>query len=80
VVISVQDDGPGIAEANLDRLFRPFFTTREGGTGLGLANVKKIAEYHGGTAAARNADPCGAIFSICLPAGGPGEARDRDHG
>lgn len=71
VVISVRDDGPGITEANLDKLFRPFFTTREGGTGLGLANVKKIAEYHGGSADARNAESGGAVFSIHLPVGGP---------
>lgn len=71
-LIEVSDDGPGIPEDNLDRLFKPFFTTRAHGTGLGLAIVRKIVEYHGGRvwAANRNgggAAKCGAVFRIELP-------------
>ncbi|MEW6746089.1 MAG: sensor histidine kinase [Planctomycetota bacterium] len=69
--IEVEDDGPGVAEANIDRLFRPFFTTKEMGTGLGLANVKKIVEYHGGRVTGRNRERSaaghGALFTIELP-------------
>ena len=48
-------------------MFSPFFTTKESGTGLGLANVKKIVELHGGTVTAANANGGGAVFSIKLP-------------
>ncbi len=72
--IAVTDSGPGIPGAVLEKLFQPFVTTREDGTGLGLANVKKIVEYHGGTVSAVNgadngADngTRGAIFSILIP-------------
>jgi signal transduction histidine kinase len=70
--ITVADEGRGIEKVAEEHLFQPFFTTREEGTGLGLANVKKIAECHGGTAFARNRAGNGALFGILLPLGGVG--------
>jgi signal transduction histidine kinase len=64
--IVVTDSGPGIPEALLPKLFQPFVTTRDEGTGLGLANVKKIAEYHGGAVTAENRER-GAAFTLTLP-------------
>lgn len=68
VSIRVADNGPGIPESIKEKLFQPFVTTRDEGTGLGLANVKKIAEYHGGTVSAANGDR-GAVLTISFPAG-----------
>lgn len=65
--VSVRDSGPGIAADHAGRLFQPFFTTRRGGTGLGLANVRKIAAHHGGTVYAENGPAGGAVFTIQLP-------------
>jgi two-component system sensor histidine kinase HydH len=48
VCIQVEDNGPGIAADLQDRIFEPFYTTRQQGTGLGLAMVRKIAEQHAG--------------------------------
>ena len=70
VRISVTDQGRGIGGTPADQLFQPFFTTRQEGTGLGLANVKKIAECHGGSVFARNRPEGGACFGILLPRGG----------
>jgi len=65
--IEVIDQGPGLNKAKMDRLFQPFMTTRVGGTGLGLANVRKIVEYHGGSVAACNHPHGGAHFTITFP-------------
>ncbi|MBI1738852.1 MAG: HAMP domain-containing histidine kinase, partial [Acidobacteria bacterium] len=65
--IAVLDNGPGIAAADLPRIFMPFYTTKADGTGLGLAIVQKIAVQHGGTVAARNLPEGGAEFVLVLP-------------
>lgn len=65
--ISVSDNGSGIPDAQKEKLFQPFFTTREEGTGLGLANVKKIADCHGWSITSENRPEGGAVFTIFLP-------------
>lgn len=65
VTITVKDRGPGLREDQMNNLFQPFYSTSENGTGLGLANVKKIVEFHGGTVlAGNNSDDGGAQFSM----------------
>jgi CheY-like chemotaxis protein len=67
--ISFKDNGPGIAEENLERIFEPFFTTRKpgAGTGLGLSVCHGIVAEHNGQIYARNNPDKGAIFVIELP-------------
>lgn len=68
VVLEVEDRGPGIPEEALEKIFEPYYTTRENGTGLGLAIARRIAEEHGGTLTAARAPGGGAIFRLRLPA------------
>jgi len=69
VRISLADDGPGISPKNLDKVFDPFFTTREGkgGTGLGLSACHGIVTEHGGRIYARSKAGKGATFFVELP-------------
>ncbi|HEX8909972.1 MAG TPA: HAMP domain-containing sensor histidine kinase, partial [Anaeromyxobacteraceae bacterium] len=69
-VLTVADEGPGIAEELRQRIFDPYFTTRHEGTGLGLAIVKKIVLQHGGEIAAGVRPGGGASFTISLPLAG----------
>lgn len=66
--ISVSDNGPGVPDNVADRVFRPFFTTKAQGTGLGLALVQKIVVTHNGRVTVTNDDGGGARFVITLPA------------
>jgi len=68
VVISVADDGPGIAPDKLGRIFEAYFTTKEKGTGLGLAIVKHNAELYGGTVQVESELGNGAKFIVTFPA------------
>ena len=73
--ILIFDNGPGVEEASLSKLFRPFYTTKADGTGLGLAVVQKIILQHGGQVEARNRPEGGAAFMVTLPlCGGAPEA------
>jgi signal transduction histidine kinase len=65
--ISVSDNGPGIPDAVAPRIFRPFFTTKAHGTGLGLALVQKIIVTHNGRVNVVDKDGGGARFMVTLP-------------
>jgi two-component system sensor histidine kinase FlrB len=65
--LRVTDNGPGIREDILDKIFEPFYTTRSQGTGLGLAVVKTVAQSHHGKASVHNLTEGGACFTLRLP-------------
>ncbi|GAB4366585.1 MAG: hypothetical protein Kow00128_10220 [Deltaproteobacteria bacterium] len=70
--VSVEDTGTGIREADRGNLFRPFFTTREGGVGMGLALCRRIVEENGGTIAVDSVPGKGSRFTVRFPErGGP---------
>nr|UXE44279.1 sensor protein ZraS [uncultured bacterium] len=69
VRIAVRDDGPGVPPDLREQIFTPFFTTREKGTGLGLAFVREIVHDHGGEVSVQEADGGGSVFSFDLPPG-----------
>jgi PAS domain S-box-containing protein len=68
VRITVQDDGPGIPPGHLSRIFDPYFTTKDTGSGLGLASVHSIVTRHGGHVAVSSQPGLGACFTLLLPA------------
>ncbi|KYH01443.1 PAS domain-containing sensor histidine kinase [Bradyrhizobium sp. DOA1] len=67
IVITVQDNGPGISPDDLPRLFDPFFTTKRGGMGMGLAICRTTVEAHGGQLSAESIPGSGATFRLTLP-------------
>lgn len=67
VRISITDTGPGIPKENLQKIFDPFFSTKESGTGLGLAITKKIIDEHKGMLYVDSRPGEGTTFTVCLP-------------
>jgi two-component system NtrC family sensor kinase len=68
VELTLADDGPGIAQKDLSRIFDPFYSTKAEGTGLGLPLTQQIIEEHGGTIACASEPGKGTTFTIRLPA------------
>jgi C4-dicarboxylate-specific signal transduction histidine kinase len=67
VRVAVQDTGPGLSAENLEQLFRPFYTTKPNGMGMGLSICRSIIEDHGGRLWATRHDPHGALFQFTIP-------------
>jgi signal transduction histidine kinase len=67
VKIEVKDTGGGIDQEHLEKIFEPYFSTKETGTGLGLAIVKKVVEVHNGTIDVESDSNDGTKFTIILP-------------
>ena len=74
VHLSVIDDGPGIPDAARARIFEPFFSTKEGGTGLGMSIVHSLVSLHGGSIDL-DTGPRGTRFEVTIP-----RRRDRTSG
>ena len=73
VEITIEDEGPGIAEADLPRVFEPYYraagaSAAAGGLGLGLAVVKSLVDAHGGEIHAENMAPHGTRMTLIIPA------------
>ncbi len=71
--IHVIDTGPGIPAETRDQVFTPYFTTKSGGTGLGLPTTRRIVEEHGGVIAVHSEPGTGSDFTIDLPRGSPSQ-------
>jgi two-component system sensor histidine kinase HydH len=67
ILLKISDTGTGMSKETLDKLFTPFFTTREGGTGLGLSTVKKIVEAHKGEIQVESEPGRGTTVTLRLP-------------
>jgi signal transduction histidine kinase len=66
IEVGVHDSGPGIPDADLERLFEPFFTTKDDGLGMGLTISHTIVEAHGGRLLVENDPAGGATFRVHL--------------
>ena len=66
ILIEISDDGPGLSEDDIDRMFTPYYTTKETGTGLGLAIVENIINDHSGKIWAQSELGKGTSFFISL--------------
>ncbi|UCD16659.1 MAG: GAF domain-containing protein [Candidatus Zixiibacteriota bacterium] len=67
IMIAVADNGIGISDEGLEKLFLPYYTTKESGHGLGLVNCKKIAKNHKGDLIVSSKEGEGTVFTILLP-------------
>jgi signal transduction histidine kinase len=74
VEMLISDNGQGIAACDMPRLFEAFFTTKQGGTGLGLTIVRDIIAAHGGAIQAESEVGRGTVFRVTLPNSAPGNS------
>jgi two-component system, NtrC family, nitrogen regulation sensor histidine kinase NtrY len=70
VLIQVADNGPGIDPAHLDNIFVPFFTTKRGGSGVGLSISRQLVQANHGFISVKPGEPSGSVFTLSLPAAG----------
>src|SRR5439155_7781499 len=68
IEVAIADDGPGIAPDKQERIFEPYYTTKEKGTGIGLATVRHNVELYGGSIRLESELGNGARFSLLFPA------------
>ncbi|MCC5823428.1 MAG: hypothetical protein LAT64_05975 [Phycisphaerales bacterium] len=78
VRLHVIDTGPGMSPETVEKIFRPYYTTRAGGTGLGLPTARRIAEAHGGRLEVHTTPGVGSDFYVVLPRDGGEPARMKD--
>jgi signal transduction histidine kinase len=69
VLVAVSDTGPGLPQANAERIFEAFYTTKASGLGMGLSICRSIVEAHGGRLWGTPNEPRGAVFCMILPVG-----------
>ena len=67
VCVAVKDNGAGIPAESFEKIFMPFYTTKNGGSGIGLALVQKIAPAHGGSVSVNSKEGKGSTFRLFLP-------------
>jgi signal transduction histidine kinase len=67
LILAIADDGPGVPDGLCEKIFHPFFTTREDGSGVGLANARKVVASHGGRLELTSPAGGGACFQLRLP-------------
>jgi signal transduction histidine kinase len=64
ILVQVKDNGPGIREENLDQIFIPFFSTKEGGSGIGLSLSRQIMSQHKGTISVHSDPEQKTVFTL----------------
>jgi signal transduction histidine kinase len=69
ITIIVEDNGIGMGPATLAKLFQPFYTEREGGSGIGTIIIKRVVEGHGGSIGVESTEGVGTTFTVTLPRG-----------
>ncbi|MGE5664364.1 MAG: sensor histidine kinase [Deltaproteobacteria bacterium] len=67
VRVTVEDDGPGMSEAEMEKMFQPFYTTKAQGVGLGMSIVKRLVELHGGEVRVASTAGAGTAVTVSLP-------------
>jgi signal transduction histidine kinase len=74
ILVAVRDTGPGIDPGRIDQLFKPFYTTKTSGIGMGLSICRSIVDAHGGQLWAEANQPRGAAFLFTMPMAPPEES------
>lgn len=78
VTVRVTDTGEGIPQEQVARVLEPYFSTKKGGTGLGLPTARRVAEEHGGTLTLQSEPGKGTQFMLRLPVRGSDQANDKE--
>jgi signal transduction histidine kinase len=80
MIVEVRDQGPGVPVPHLERIFDPFFSLKEKGSGLGLSIAANIMQAHGGTIRVENRENGGACFQMIFPTASQPRDRSAEEG